>query len=130
MSGPGAVCRPDLGLHTVDTQCDRELSHTPGTQWVLVQRCCGCGLVLNKVSKHKGLMLAAGVHVLVHWVWELKLMLGPKDAERLMAMSTDKAVAHLSEKLWGGLAFVDPPDLSRHPSSVARRVARIEEALR
>lgn len=116
------VCRPAIGLHVVGNNTGRELSHVPKTQLVLVQSCAYCGIELNRVSKHKGMMLPGGMHVLVHWVWPLKLVLGLKDVQRLVSLPEHQAMTHLSQKVWGGLHFADPPDLSRHPASITQRV--------
>lgn len=121
-----------IGLHTVSLTTDKELACFPATQWVLIQKCAQCGLVLNRVSHQQGVLLAAGTYLLTYTDKPqllretpdppgFRIQLAHSDAKNLLAMPGYRALEHLKANAWGSPLFLKPKDMSQHPSSLSKR---------
>ena len=112
------LCFPELGLHTVARGSGIEIRHMPVSARVLIQRCSACGVTLNEVSLHTGVMLAPGSQVITHPDpgINIKIQIPTDLATSVAVKPMAEARALLARTVWAHPVLEPLPDMSRHPS--------------
>ena len=92
-SASPVICRPDLGLHTVEEKL------VAGND-CHYQLCAVCSRTLNQTSGFEPCVLLAGSYVLLEPEGRLRLQITAQDAIRLVRMAPGAAERHLTDRVW------------------------------